>query len=205
MSESLQTCRGRAIVAPIVLVLLPLAPLVFAGPPAPPSPVRIPGGRFTMGGGERPEENPAHRVVVKAFAIDPTEVTVARFAKFIAATKPRTEAEKWGWSGVFDLNSQVWKPVKGATWKRAGGPKSRVSAPQDPVTHVSWNDAQALCAHEKGRLPTEAEWEYAARDHFLEHGPKSEDVRCGRDVLRPNLLRRHVGRGAHEFARLRRR
>ncbi len=132
-----------------------------------------------MGGGDRPEENPAHAVVVNAFAIDPTEVTVARFAQFIAATKHRTDAEKWGWSGVFDLKTQTWKPVKGATWKRAGGPKSPPSAPQDPVTHVSWNDARAFCAHEKGRLPTEAEWEYAAR------GGRSGDTYPWGNDLRP--------------------
>ena len=181
MSEPLETCRGRAIVAPILLFLLAFAPPPEAKPepPAPSSPVRIPGGRFTMGGGDRPEENPAHRVVVKTFAIDPTEVTVARFAKFIATTKHRTEAEKWGWSGVFDLKSQAWKPVNGATWKRAGGPKSQVSAPRDPVTHVSWNDAQAFCAHEKGRLPTEAEWEYAAR------GSRNGDIYPWGNDLRP--------------------
>ena len=71
-----------------------------------------------MGGGERPEENPAHAITLAAFAIDPTEVTVSRFAKFVAATRHRTEAEKWGWSGVFDMKGQAWKPVKGATWRK---------------------------------------------------------------------------------------
>ncbi len=89
---------------------------------APSGAVLIPGGRFTMGGGERIEENPPHLVIVPTFAIDTHEVTVERFSKFIAATQHRTEAEKWGWSGVFDIQKQDWKLVNGATWKEVGGP-----------------------------------------------------------------------------------
>jgi formylglycine-generating enzyme required for sulfatase activity len=141
--------------------------------------VTLPGGTFTMGGGERPEENPAHSVTVSPFAIDITEVTVARFGRFIAATKYRTDAEKWGWSGVFDITGQAWTPVNGATWDKVAGPSAPKAAPDDPVTQVSWNDAVAFCAYEKGRLPTEAEWEFASR------GGKDKEIYPWGDELRP--------------------
>ena len=141
--------------------------------------VSLRGGTFKMGGGERPEENPAHSVTVSPFAIDITEVTVARFGRFIAATKYRTDAEKWGWSGVFDITGQTWTPVNGATWDKVAGPNAPKAAHDDPVTHVSWNDAVAFCAYERGRLPTEAEWEFASR------GGKEGEIYPWGDELRP--------------------
>jgi formylglycine-generating enzyme required for sulfatase activity len=132
--------------------------------PAPsPAYVLVTPGAFTMGcvDGDtecKDEEKPAHRVELgRGFWLGRTEVTSDAFARFVADTGYRTTAEWDGWGYVYDGEQLVRRA--GVTWASPGGER-RAS---DPVTQVSWYDARAYCAWSGGRLPTEAEWEYAAR------------------------------------------
>jgi len=147
--------------------------------------VRIPAGGFTFGNDVYPypmdREGPARKVYVRTFDIDETEVTNEAFAQFVQATGYKTEAEKYGWSFVFEpllshdvsatisqavQGSEWWLPVPGSYWRAPEGGSSDVltdGRALHPVVHISWLDARSYCRWASKRLPTEREWEYAAK------------------------------------------
>jgi formylglycine-generating enzyme required for sulfatase activity len=139
-------------------------PAASSSPVRPPGMVLLPGGDFFMGTDTgRPNEGPRHAVVLRPFYIDRTDVTVAEFGRFVAATGYKTENEIVGTGEVFDVEKGQWNlACAGATWRCPDKPG--VAARSDePVTQVSYFDATAYAKWAGKRLPTEAEFEYAAR------------------------------------------
>jgi formylglycine-generating enzyme required for sulfatase activity len=124
--------------------------------------IRIPEGALFMGSDRgEPAEAPVHPVTLSPFFIDRFESTNAEFTAFVATTRHLTDPERsgvgWHWDGQ-------WREVKGADWRHPHGPGSSIQGlERHPVVQVSWNDAQAYCRWRGKRLPTEAEWERAAR------------------------------------------
>lgn len=173
--------------------------------------ILIPAQRFLMGSsdldGFRDDgEGPPRWVTVDSFHISPTVVTNRQFADFVRDTRYITDAERTGASFVFycqlpaggDASSLPaahglpwWRLVAGAAWQRPEGPGSYIhDRPDYPVVQVSWFDAQAYCAWSGQRLPTEAQWECAARG-----GVQGKRYPWGDELMQDGHMRCNIWQG----------
>lgn len=191
--------RGRwisGLAMPAALAVLGLAACAAVpGPEAtvlrPPT-VTVPGGTFRMGDGAgngQKDERPVHEVRVATFRMGRHEVTLGEFRRFVAATGYRTDAERGvGHEGCYGRRAPDGAPwdtgrgwITGLTWQSPGYPVTE----RHPVACVSWNDAQAYVewlsrsSGHRFRLPSEAEWEYAARAGSTTTYPWGEDANAG--------------------------
>lgn len=159
--------------------------------------VAVKGGTFTMGctseqGNDCDDnEKPAHKVTLTDYYIGKYEITVGQFEEFVNETGYKTDAEKNGWAYMVKRidGKGKWTKVDGVNWRCDGkGNLRKANENNHPVMYVSWNDARAFCKWLKNktgqnfRLPTEAEWEYAARGGYKSRGFKYAGSNTRSDV-----------------------
>ncbi|KPN74870.1 SUMF1/EgtB/PvdO family nonheme iron enzyme [Neisseria sp. 74A18] len=172
--------------------------------------VKIKGGSFDIGSEDHyPEEFALknRRRTVGDFWIDRTEVTNAQFQSFVEATGYVTEAEQQGEAAVFIQPTQAvaelgwWKLVKGASWKQPWGPDAQRSIrPNEPVRMITLKDAQTYAAWVGRELPTEEQWEYAAKGFSKERDISADREHIDANTWHGEFPYQNLGKDGHADA-----
>lgn len=155
--------------------------------------IAIPGGAVQIGDDQAPQdERPQFTYASRPLLVDRTPVTVAQFRTFVAETGYVTDAERLG-GQVLDNPLGAWRVEPTADWRHPRGAGKPAAVDSHPVTQVSWNDASAFCRAYGARLPTEFEWERAAR---LGQTPDGHVFKVGDPIEKNGLYRGNVWQGA---------
>jgi len=183
----------KFIISLVLINVLLLSSCTKKHPLAPEGMVYFKGGKILIGSNKGlNNEYPPFETKVQPFFLDIHPVTVAEFREFVQSTGYVTEAEKFGDAGTFNFQLARWELIPGANWEFPGGSGYPPAIDDHPVTQVSWNDALTYAKWAGKRLPSEFEWEFAAKDG----NPSSSKYSWGNKLYQEGKFKANVWQGS---------